>query len=417
MMGSMPIEKRNAASHHAGSIREIRTTPSERMRVCIRLWDWSEWGRQVVRGIQNFSHAKGWHLAVDAALPGAGRLFSSVVKWDGVITAVLGDVPRWLRFIEARTPNVVGITSSVPMALKKVASVRVDDERVAQVIGRHLIGGGFRRFALYGRVKRSVTNYRAQAMRQFSASEACPLEIYESDKPNHSKALMRDLTRWVKGLQKPVGIITWNMDMACQIVEACGRAAVAVPADAAVVGWDDDVLLAETSEPAVSGMVLPAERLGYEAASVLDRLISGEQLEGTCALVPPAGVLHVRQSSDTLLLPDRDVHLAMQYIHEHVADGLKVMHIARAVRMSRRKLEQDFQRVLGITPHDAIVRERIERAKQLLIETDWPLNRIATHSGMGTIDTLQRQWLVHLKTTPGEYRKVFGTAGDDASHG
>jgi LacI family transcriptional regulator len=202
------------------------------------------------------------------------------------------------------------------------------------------------------------------------------------------------------------------MDVARQIVEACGRAGVSVPDQVAVVGWDDDVLIAETIEPTISGMVLPAERLGYEAARVLDRMLAGEKMTGTCALVPPAGILHVRHSSDVLTLPDRDVHLALQYIHEHAAEGLKVSHVARAARISRRKLEQDFSRVLGITPHDAIVRERLERAKQLLIETDWPLERIAERSGMGTLDTLQRQCLVQLKTTAGEYRKRFGTSGE-----
>jgi LacI family transcriptional regulator len=201
------------------------------------------------------------------------------------------------------------------------------------------------------------------------------------------------------------------MDIARQIVEACLRAGVAVPGEAGVVGWDDDVLIAETIEPTISGMVLPAERLGYEAARMLDRMLSGESVAGTCVVVPPAGVLHVRQSSDMLLLPNRDIYLAMQYIHEHAAEGVKVTHIARAVRISRRKLEQDFHRVLGITPHEAIIQERLARARELLIETDWPLHRIATISGMGTIDTLQRQCLIHLKLTPGEYRKQFGKSG------
>jgi LacI family transcriptional regulator len=382
-----------------------------RIRICIRLWDFGEWGRQVVRGIQHFAHAKRWHLGVDAAPPGAGRLFDSVARWDGVITALLSDTLRWRRFMESHTRNVVAITSIIPAALNMVPSVRVDDEKVAEVIGRHLLAGGFRRFALYSRIKRSVTNYRAVAMRNFAAKEQVPLEMFESPAPNHSREQMRHLIRWVTKVEKPVGIITWTMDIARQIVEACLRAGVAVPGEAGVVGWDDDVLTAETIEPTISGMVLPAERLGYEAARMLDRMLSGESIAGTSVVVPPAGVLHVRQSSDMLLLPDRDIYLAMQYIHEHAAEGLKVTHIARAVRMSRRKLEQDFHRVLGMTPHDAIVQERLARAKELLIDTDWPLARIATHSGMGTVDTLQRQWLLHLKMTPGEYRKQFGNLG------
>jgi hypothetical protein len=100
-----------------------------RIRICIRLWDFGEWGRQVVRGIQHFAHAKRWHLGVDAAPPGAGRLFDSVARWDGVITALLSDTLRWRRFMESHTRNVVAITSIIPAALNMVPSVRVDMKR------------------------------------------------------------------------------------------------------------------------------------------------------------------------------------------------------------------------------------------------------------------------------------------------
>ena len=50
-------------------------------------------------------------------------------------------------------------------------------------------------------------------------------------------------------------------------------------------------------------------------------------------------------------------------------------------RCSRRMLESRFQKLLGRSPHDEIVRVQLERVKQLLLETDLSLADIAARAG------------------------------------
>ena len=177
----------------------------------------------------------------------------------------------------------------------------------------------------------------------------------------------------------------------------------------AVVAWDDDPMLAETLEPTLSANVLPAEQLGYEAAKRLDLLMRGQPSPTPATVIEPSGVLRVRQSSDVSTLEDRDVHLAMQYIREHGTEPLSVPKVAKVLGISRRKLEQHFARVTGHTPYDAIVRVRLDRAKQLLLETDWGLERVADRAGMGTAQTLRRLMTAEEGFTPREYRRRFST--------
>jgi LacI family transcriptional regulator len=167
-------------------------------------------------------------------------------------------------------------------------------------------------------------------------------------------------------------------------------------------------LLAETGEPTISGAVLPSQRLGHEAARLLDELMQGKAAPEEPVVLEPSGVIHVRQSSDASALKDRPVHLALQYIREHAAEPFKIPQLAKVLCVSRRKLENDFLRVTGQTPLEAITLARIERAKQLLVETGWPVRVVAERSGFGTVRRLHQVFAIREKTTPAEYRGRFG---------
>jgi LacI family transcriptional regulator len=148
--------------------------------------------------------------------------------------------------------------------------------------------------------------------------------------------------------------------------------------------------------------------MGYEAARLLARLFEGVRPTEP-VLVEPSDLLHIRQSSDVLALKDRNVHRALQYIRTHATEPIKVPQIAEAMGISRKKLELDFARFLGRTPGQAIAVARLEVAKQLLVETHWPTDKIATRSGFGTEPTLRHAFYEYEKMTPGDYRIRFGT--------
>jgi len=378
------------------------------VRVAIQLRDWSEWCRQIVRGVQRFAHDRSdWHLYVDAGHGSPSRVLGDGVALDGIVTGVLDDVRAWRRLLREGRTRFVAFTAAVPTRLGSIARVRVDDHRVAAAIGRHLLAGGFRRLAYCSTTREGTEDARLRGMRAFAESESIPFETFNHPLGSDLTMPLARLTRWVARVPKPVGIATWNMAVARRVVEACQRAGVAVPEQAAVVAWDDDPMLAETLEPTLSAVVLPAERLGYEAAQLLEQLMLGNAPPAEPLMIEPSGVLRVRQSSDVSTLENRDVHLAMQFIREHGTESLKVSHVAKALGISRRKLEQNFSRVTGQTPHDAIVRVRLDLAKQLLLETDWNLAKISDRVGMGTSQTLRRLMLGDEGITPGEYRARF----------
>ncbi|MGN6625196.1 MAG: substrate-binding domain-containing protein [Tepidisphaeraceae bacterium] len=378
-------------------------------RIAIRIWDWSEWCRQVVRGVQHYAYEqKNWRPFVDVGQKRQLRLRSSQMALDGIITHVAparGGEHEW---VQGRPIPVVYCAATLPPRLAMAPRVRANDARVAEGIGRHLLAGGFRHLAFCGaRDDAAVPDSRRIALEAFAHAKGRTLHVFRQRFRPKYEIDEQALLRWLKELPKPVGIATWQITIARQVVEACQQLEVAVPEEVGVISWDDDPMLAETLEPAISAAVLPAERLGYEAARLLDRLLAGETYTEP-VLVEPSGVVRVRQSSDTSMIQDRDLRLAVQYIREHAAEPLKVPDIARAMGVSRKKLEIDFARVLKTTPNDLLTRERLEVAKRLLLESGVSIDRIAAASGLGTSRTLRNLFALHEQMTPGEYRARFG---------
>lgn len=380
-------------------------------RVALLLQGWGGWHCQLIRGVQAFAHsAPHWRLHVDGGLPGTSRVESGLLQWDGIISSAIRADGVLRKLHRKKTVKIVGLSSAQSQDIK-IPVVRVDDAVIASSIGEHLLAGGFRQFAYFGPLGWGRVDHRGAAVKQFADDRGLPFHAFVASQPaktNLNSAFpMRDTVKWVGKLPKPFGIVVWNMAAAQHVVEACVRAGLDVPAEAAVVSADDDAVIAETSEPSITGLVFPAERIAFRAAELLNDLMNGAPAPAGPILVPPSRVLHVRQSSDVLSLPNRDVHLAVQYIREHAKDALKVEQVARAVGSSRSRLDEKFLKVLGHTPHEELVRAHLTRAMQLLVETPWPIERVAKESGFGTARTMYRIFLERRKQTPADYRHQF----------
>ena len=85
------------------------------------------------------------------------------------------------------------------------------------------------------------------------------------------------LLRWLKTLAKPVAIVAWTTELGREVIHACRRAGILVPEQVAVLAADNDDLLCEACTPSLSGIALTSERIGYEAATLLERLMQGRR--------------------------------------------------------------------------------------------------------------------------------------------
>jgi transcriptional regulator GlxA family with amidase domain len=99
-----------------------------------------------------------------------------------------------------------------------------------------------------------------------------------------------------------------------------------------------------------------------------------------------------------------------EWIQEHLDEDITVEILAEKASMSARNFARVFMRESGITPAKYIEKLRLETARRRLEETKLTLDEISNECGVGNADALRRMFLRHMKTTPSDYRRSFGTA-------
>jgi LacI family transcriptional regulator len=316
-------------------------------------------------------------------------------KGDGLIARI--ETPEIARAVTRKRKPVVDVSAG--RFVRSVPWVETDDGAIAKAAASHLLERGFRRLAFCGDARFNWSKNRRAAFEALAQESGADVEIHDAPRAQEHDALVR----WVRGLVKPVGVFAAYDIKAQQLLDACRDAGVAVPEEVAVVGVDNDELLCRLASPPLSSVVPNTKRTGYEAARLLDRLMRGEKVPSEGHFIPPLGV-QARQSTDILAVEDPEIAAAMRFIREHACDGITVEDVLRAVPLSRRVLERRFRRVARRTPHEEILRLRLERVKQLLGETDLSLERISSLAGFAHPEYMSVAFKRELGVTPGCHR-------------
>jgi len=79
--------------------------------------------------------------------------------------------------------------------------------------------------------------------------------------------------------------------------------------------------------------------------------------------------------------------------------------------MSPRTLQREFKATTGESAYSWIVRERVERARELLEQRQVPLTRVAQAVGAGSVESLRHHFRRLVGTTPAAYRLRFTQRG------
>ena len=216
------------------------------------------------------------------------------------------------------------------------------------------------------------------------------------------------MAHWLKSLPKPVGLMTCCDDCSQHIIEACKIAELHVPEQVAVIGVDNDELVCKLSNPPLSSIALNFERGGYEAAELLDKLMTGkEKMKNQLIKVEPTYPVS-RQSTDILAIDDSDIAKAIRFIRQHCKEPIRVDNVVAAAALSRRVLEKRFQKILGRSVLCEIRRVRVEQIVRMLVGTNLPISQIASKLGYPSVDHIARYFRQEKAMTPLAYRKQYG---------
>ncbi|MFT3788662.1 MAG: substrate-binding domain-containing protein [Tepidisphaeraceae bacterium] len=391
-------------------MRQPRTAKSDIRRplVGIGVDGATGYGRAVMRGAMRYVNMqRRWLIHEEMR-----RIYAdSEFIWPDCDGAIIGGVAEChIPAVLRSTRHTVRCSGSADPKITPV--VCLDDVAVGATAAEHLIECQLRHFAYFGTALDSPLSRNrwtgfatTVAKRGFEASR-CEMP-WPTDLTRGSITHLASIVPWIQSLPKPVGILAMDDVAAHELAAACLMANVSVPDRVAIVGVNNDDLMCDSAWPPLSSVDCDYSRVGFHAAKILDRLLSGQHVPAKERLVrlPPLGVVR-RMSSDVLAIDDPNIAEALRYIREHACEPCGVRDILRYVPVARRWLERQFVKKLGRTPHEEIMRVRIDTARRLLLQPELTVADVSARCGFAVVQNFGRAFLQVTGTTPGAMRRA-----------
>jgi LacI family transcriptional regulator len=350
--------------------------------------------------------ARNWVLHI-AFTPEEGRgVFSRV---DAVVIHRDERYLDWLKPARAAGCKIVlvGMGSNID----DIPSVRVDQPMVGRLAADHLLGNGLRSLAVFNPIQSALwSQLRVQGFQSAAAPWTCHLwqeNLWRLPSKKRTR-LLRHLAGWLRDLPKPVGLFAVTDMAGWDLARLCCETDIRVPDDVAIVGVDNDELLCAMTNPPLSSVRIPWERLGDEAARLLVRRLSGQSVPKE-VLVPPAEVV-ARQSTDICAVADPHVAAALMIIRRRAHEPLTVQDILQEVPVYQHRLQRGFRQLVGRTMLEEIRRVRIERARHLLATTDMTMAQVAKRTGFASNKRFSEEFRRETALRPSEYRQKYRLA-------
>lgn len=305
-------------------------------------------------------------------------------RGHGILARI--DNREMARVVMATGLPVVDLRGRLPdLGLPRVG---VDNHALARLAFEHLTERGFRHFAFCGlpRGEHPHMDQRCDDFQELTQRAGFDCAVFAPASSQRSRTWESEqerIAQWLLGLPRPVGIMTCNDDRGQQLLDACRRAGVLVPDEAAVISVENDTILCNLATPPLTSIDVNPHCVGYEAAALLARLMARPRSAWKNTFLDLGRVV-TRQSTDVLALDEPDLVQAIRFIRERACAGINVQDVLAAVPLSRSVLERRFKAVLGRTPKAEILRVQLARAQQLLAETDLSLAEVASRSGFRT---------------------------------
>lgn len=237
--------------------------------------------------------------------------------------------------------------------------------------------------------------------RKHALEEACR----ERGIPLSTLSFPRDADQLVQ-LPRPAGAFAIHEGAARELLLLLKRRNISVPLEVSVVCGGDDPTITPITRPPLSAVPIPWREIGRKAAQ---HCLQGNTPADTCIEVPPLEVI-VRESSIDSNCHDPMVTRALHLMHSKLHLGLNIDQLLDSLTISRTLLEKLFKEHLGETPHRALTRLKLEKARQLLTSDHLPLEEVAHRSGYANAPRLVENFRRHFGQTPARYRKLYGSS-------
>jgi LacI family transcriptional regulator len=360
---------------------------------------------ELYKGIQDYAQKHtDWLLVWDHFPEQRLKECKSVSYFDGVIGRI-----KYEAYDEIKRLNIPAVNTWATNSIEDITSVLDDYHAAGAIAADHLIKKGFRNFVHIDFRACTSNSIFHQGFLSVIKSHKCFVKHYQiSHKIDTNAALWnkfnKDFKKWTTEWKLPLGIVTSMSSIGPKVTTRCIENGLRIPEDVAVVSLGNDLSYCEGRSPTISSVDINYEKVGYEAARILDMKMRGEKIEQQTFLIKPRGFV-ARESTDSYAVKDKDIQIALRYICENYQSSISVRDVVESVDISRSTLERRFISLVGHSIFDEINRLRISSVKRLLIETGQDIKSICESSGFSSPHHLRRAFFKDTGLNPAEFKK------------
>ncbi len=363
---------------------------------------------EILVGVADHAHEAGWELISNMRFHG---LLPTDTEADGILaTAHSERVREWLKRWEGKCPIV---HMGAPSESLPYPAVQADYPAAAAAGARHLLELGHVHFAFYWLADLPGLPLMVEAFEKTLAAAGRPLHRidFPAAHPGNPVAVPREerlawLGRALQALPRPLAVMSDDDRRSLELVTACARAGLRVPDEVAILGCENRAVETRISRTPLSSVDLNWQRVGLEAARLLQRLMEGASPPPGPLVAPPRGVIG-RQSTATVVTPSPGISRALLHVREHFVQPLRLGTLAALAGMNERQFRAEFKRLVGHSPRTEIQRVRLACATCLLRDTRLKLEAVAAESGFNTAKKLISAFHTTHGQTPAAWRQQF----------
>ena len=306
-----------------------------------------------------------------------------------------------------RKNGIVALAQDYIAKFDTIPNITGDYMLTGTMAADYFLSKGFTNFGFFGYNGVCWSDERCDAFRSRIEKSSPECSFYMYDRQNIDNMWYYDqsiLTDWLKGLPKPIAIMACDDNQGNILLQACELCGINVPFDVAILGVDNDEILCNMSNPSMSTINVDIERGGAAAAAMAERMVKDPSYMGEDIVLQPLSVVE-RLSSSLFATNDKEVLMALRYIHANLDSKISVSDILNCVPISRRLLETRFKNMTGMTIYNYISLKRINRFAQLLLSTNDSISEIAARLDECDTKSISRRFKELKGCTPSEYRR------------
>ena len=144
-----------------------------------------------------------------------------------------------------------------------------------------------------------------------------------------------------------------------------------------------------------------------ELDAVLSQVVERVRHQRRCESIPTEIMQKVSREEEIREKGDV-IGTVKHYVREHIQEDIYIADIAKQVYLNEQYLMRTFKKVTGLSILEFITNERLWLAKELLANTNYPINRVADMVGYGNYSYFTKIFKRNTGQTPQGYRQNAG---------